>query len=126
MLRSVERATRETVSPLERLEYTLHPSSFILGSVSSLCRSSPLQTLVYRSKSVAFTESIAIAVIVGLCVGKPLGIVLFSFIAVRAGLAKLPKVREANDDVRLVICRINDLTRYSQVVAPVTSDPPGS
>ncbi len=28
---------------------------------------------------------------VGLCIGKPLGIVLFSWLAVRGGLAKLPE-----------------------------------
>lgn len=31
------------------------------------------------------------AVVVGLCVGEPVGIVLFSWIAVRTGLAKLPE-----------------------------------
>ena len=37
-----------------------------------------------------FGEPVAIAVVVGLVVGKPLGIVLFSAIAVRLRIARLP------------------------------------
>lgn len=38
-----------------------------------------------------FEDPIALAVGVGLLVGKPVGIVLFSFLAVRVGLAALPR-----------------------------------
>src|SRR5262249_45321434 len=39
----------------------------------------------------AFADSVAVAVVVGLMMGKPLGIALFSWLAVRSGLAKLPE-----------------------------------
>ena len=37
-----------------------------------------------------FREPVAVAVMVGLGVGKPIGIVSFSWLAVRLGIAKLP------------------------------------
>jgi len=81
----VERAAREAVSPLVRLENGLHPwSAFVIMPVFALANA-----------GVAFdgalaTDTVALAVGVGLVVGKPVGIVLFSWVAVRAGLARLP------------------------------------
>ncbi len=70
---------------MERLEAALHPwVSFVIM---------PLFAFANAGVSIAagaFTDSVAIAVVAGLCVGKPLGIVLFSWFAVRMGLAKLP------------------------------------
>jgi len=86
VLQSVERATRETTSPLERLETALHPwVSFLIMPLFAFANAGvPLE-------SGAFTGSVAMAIMVGLCVGKPVGIVLFSWLAVRAGVAKLPE-----------------------------------
>lgn len=85
LLQSVETAVRKSVSPMERLEAALHPwVSFVIM---------PLFAFANAGVSIAagaFTDSVAIAVVAGLCVGKPLGIVLFSWFAVRTGLAKLP------------------------------------
>ena len=38
-----------------------------------------------------FGDPVALAIVVGLCVGKPLGILLFSWAAVRAKIAHLPE-----------------------------------
>jgi len=38
----------------------------------------------------AQTQRVAIAVVLGLLLGKPVGVTLFSWLAVRAGLAELP------------------------------------
>jgi NhaA family Na+:H+ antiporter len=38
----------------------------------------------------AFVDPVAIAVALGLLVGKPAGILLFSWLAVKAGIARLP------------------------------------
>jgi NhaA family Na+:H+ antiporter len=85
VVRSVERATRETISPVERLEATLHPwVSFVIMPLFAFANAGVPINLR------AFTDSVAVAVAVGLAVGKPVGIVLFSWIAVRAGLTKLP------------------------------------
>ncbi|MDH5307908.1 MAG: Na+/H+ antiporter NhaA [Myxococcales bacterium] len=85
-LRELETAARETLSPLERIETSLHPwSSFAIMPVFALANAGvPLEVG-------AFGEPIAIAVALGLLLGKPLGVLLVSFAAVRVGLAQLPR-----------------------------------
>ncbi len=77
---------RQTVSPLEYLEGTLHPwVGFVIMPVFALANAGvPFQFS-------DLTQPIALAVIAGLLLGKPIGIVLFSWLAVRAGLASLPQ-----------------------------------
>jgi NhaA family Na+:H+ antiporter len=75
----------ESISPLERLETALHPwVAFLIMPLFALANAGVLIRLD------AFTNNVAIAVMIGLGLGKPLGIVLFSWLAVRGGLAKLP------------------------------------
>ncbi len=76
---------RESVSPLRRLETALHPwVAFGIMPVFALANAGvPLDPA-------HLTDPVAIAVAVGLVLGKPLGIVLFSWLAVRSGLARLP------------------------------------
>jgi len=86
LLQSVERAVRKSTSPVERLEAALHPwVSFVIMPLFAFANAGVL------IEAGVFTDSVAIAVVVGLCVGKPVGIVLFSWLAVRTGLAKLPE-----------------------------------
>jgi len=82
VLESVERAAREAISLLERLEVALHPwVSFVIIPLFAFANAGvPIE-------AGAFTDSVAMAVVVGLYVG----IVLFSWFAVRTGLAKLPE-----------------------------------
>jgi NhaA family Na+:H+ antiporter len=86
LLQSVEQSARETMSPLERLETTLHPwVSFAIMPLFALANAGvPI-------RADAFTDSVTVAVIAGLVVGKPLGIALLSWLAVRSGLAQLPQ-----------------------------------
>jgi NhaA family Na+:H+ antiporter len=86
MLRFVERSARETLAPLERLEEVLHPwVSFAVVPLFALANAGvPI-------RAEAFTDSVAVAVLVGLMIGKPLGIALFSWLAGRSGLARLPE-----------------------------------
>jgi Na+:H+ antiporter, NhaA family len=86
LLQSVERAVRKSTSPMERLESALHPwVSFVIMPLFAFANAGvPIE-------AGAFTDSVAIAIVVGLCVGKPVGIVLFSWLTVRTGLAKLPE-----------------------------------
>jgi NhaA family Na+:H+ antiporter len=84
-VRGVRWATRETVSPLVYLETTLHPwvSFGIL----------PLFALANAGVPVSVSDlgsPLAIAVALGLLVGKPVGIVFSSWLVVRAGVAALP------------------------------------
>jgi NhaA family Na+:H+ antiporter len=84
-LAAVEFATRESVPPLYRLEHLLHPwVALAIMPVFALANAGVPIRMSYMSDPV--TQSIAC----GLLVGKPLGIGLFSFAAVKLGLARLP------------------------------------
>jgi len=85
-LQEIERAARETLSPLERLENALHPwISFLVIPLFALANAGvPLELS-------GVTDPIAVATMLSLFVGKPVGIVLVSWIAVRVGVASLPE-----------------------------------
>lgn len=76
---------REAVSPLERLETALHPwVAFLIMPIFALANAG------VRIEPAALGHPVALAVTAGLALGKPLGIVLFSWLAVRIGFARLP------------------------------------
>ena len=80
----------EAVSPLSRLEYRLQTwSSFVVIPVFALANAG----VDFRGMDIgrALTSDVALGVAVGLVVGKILGVSLFSFIAVKAGLGRLPE-----------------------------------
>ena len=73
-------------SPAQRMEHDLHPWTTYLIL--------PLFALANAGVTLEFTESlispISLGIILGLVFGKPLGITLFSWIAVKSRLAELP------------------------------------
>jgi NhaA family Na+:H+ antiporter len=76
---------RESVSPLERLEHALHPwVGFVVMPLFALANAG------VAVNADQITSPVAVAVAAGLFVGKPAGVVLFSLLAVRAGVARLP------------------------------------
>ncbi len=74
-------------SPAQRLEHELLPWSTYLIL--------PLFALANAGVALAFDMSlmgpVSVGVILGLVIGKPLGITLFSWLAIRLGLAELPQ-----------------------------------
>lgn len=85
-LRRLYRLTSLTLSPLERIEQSLH------GWVAFLI----MPLFAITNAAVAFDlsalgNSVSWSIAAGLIVGKPLGIVLFTFIAVITGLGRLPR-----------------------------------
>ncbi len=86
MVKELERAARESVSPLERLEVALHPwVAFLIIPLFAFANAGvPLHTQ-------AFSEPITMAIIFGLVLGKPVGVVLGSATCVYVGFAKLPE-----------------------------------
>ena len=77
---------RETVSPVEYLENALHPwVGFLIMPIFALANAGVPISLA------SLTSPVGHAVALGLLIGKPLGIVLVSFLAVRVGLARLPE-----------------------------------
>jgi Na+:H+ antiporter, NhaA family len=80
----------EAVSPLSRLEYRLQTwSSFVVIPLFALANAG----VDFRGMDIgrALTSDVALGVAVGLVVGKTLGVSVFSFIAVKAGLGRLPE-----------------------------------
>jgi len=78
-------AATESVSPLERLEHGLHPwVGFVIMPVFALANAAvPIS-------ADGLAHPVSLAVVVGLVLGKPLGIVLTSWLVVRLGWARLP------------------------------------
>ncbi len=75
-------------SPLQRLEHTLNPwVAYLIIPVFALANAG---VDLGGNLVAALTEPISLGIIMGLLVGKSVGITLFSWLAVRFGLADLP------------------------------------
>ena len=85
-LRDLETAARESVPALDRFENGLHPwVGFLIIPFFALANAAlPLEAGYV-------TDPVALAVMAGLVIGKPVGIFLFSLVVVRAGFAELPE-----------------------------------
>lgn len=84
-IRAVRKATREVVSPLEYLENRLHP--WVSFGVM------PLFAFANAGVKIELEDlgsAVSIAIVLGLVVGKPAGVFLLSWLAVKPGWAKLP------------------------------------
>ncbi len=84
-LRLAETAAREALSPVERLEAMLHP--WVGFAIM------PLFAFANAGVPIAFLDlgsPVTVAVFVGFALGKPVGILTFSWLAVRSGIAVRP------------------------------------
>lgn len=78
---------KESVSVVERLISTLHPvSAYVVLPVFALANAG----VELGALGKVFTEPVGIGIILGLVVGKPVGIFVSSYLAVRLGLARMP------------------------------------
>jgi len=84
-VRRFQWAARETISPLEYLESAMHPwVAFAIMPLFALANAGiPIEVSQLGSTT-------ALAVMLGLVVGKPLGILVFAWLAVKLGLAQPP------------------------------------
>ncbi len=85
-LRRAGTAVREALSPLERIEISLHP--WVAFAVL------PLFALASAGLPLSHAEMdwrLIVAIVVGLFVGKPIGVVLFSYLATKANFAIRPE-----------------------------------
>jgi NhaA family Na+:H+ antiporter len=84
-LEQLQFLARESHSPLHRLEMGLHPwVAYAIMPIFALANAG------VELDPVALTSGVSIAVAMGLALGKPLGIFLSCFLAVRMGWTKLP------------------------------------
>ncbi len=92
-LQLVEAAARESLSPVEQLEIMLHPwVAFAIMPLFAFANAGAQLSLNN------FEGSITLAVFAGLVLGKPIGILSFSWVALRTGIA----VRQSDLDWRLL------------------------
>ncbi|WP_261343126.1 Na+/H+ antiporter NhaA [Rosistilla carotiformis] len=85
-VRMLQRISRETISPLEYLETALHQwSSYLVIPIFALANAG----VAFQLSNI--NDPVAVAVILGLVIGKPVGVLGFSFLAVKSGLARLPE-----------------------------------
>jgi NhaA family Na+:H+ antiporter len=84
-LQVAEIAARETLSPVERLEIGLHPwVGFVIMPVFAFANAG--LPLSWHD----LTDSVTLAVLAGFALGKPIGVLTFTWLAVRLGIAIRP------------------------------------
>ncbi len=88
--RTLARLSHDAISPLARAEYALHPwTSYVVLPLFALANVG----VVLESQAIvdAVSSTVGLGIMFGLVLGKPLGILVGAYIAVRTGLAVLPE-----------------------------------
>ncbi len=89
-VQSIALACRHVGTPLQRLEHELTPwVVFCIIPLFALVNGG--LTLSGIDLAAALRSPLSLGIVVGLTIGKPLGITLFSYLAVKTGLAVLPE-----------------------------------
>jgi Na+/H+ antiporter NhaA len=89
LARTASRSLITTISPNERLQYLFHPwVSYVIVPLFALANAGVI--IDAGTLSDALGSPITLGVIVGLVVGKPVGIIAFSWLATRRWLGRLP------------------------------------
>jgi Na+:H+ antiporter, NhaA family len=82
--------TREAVSPLARLEHLLHPwTSYVVIPLFALANAGV--SISSSSLREAVTSGVTLGVVAGLVVGKTVGVTVFTWMATRTGITRLPE-----------------------------------
>jgi NhaA family Na+:H+ antiporter len=90
ILLQIEAVSRDTESPLERLEHAIHPwSSYLVVPVFAFANAGLVITT--DSISDALESSVTHGIVAGLLLGKFVGVMAAAWLAVRLGLTSLPR-----------------------------------
>jgi NhaA family Na+:H+ antiporter len=88
-LNAMRKLCREVAAPLQRLERALHPwVSYLILPLFALSNAG---VKLDQNLMVAVSHPVSLGVILGLVIGKPVGITLFSWMAVKLKIAELPE-----------------------------------
>lgn len=88
-LHTIKQSCADIEAPLHRIEHFLNPwVAFFIMPVFALANAG---VQLSGDLVALLTSPVTMGVMLGLLVGKPLGIVLFTYIAVKVGFAKLPQ-----------------------------------
>ncbi len=83
---------KASVSPLDRLEHSLHPwSSFLIVPLFALANAGVRFVGAGEGFADALLSPVALGVAVGLAVGKPVGITVATWLALRLNMGTLPR-----------------------------------
>ncbi len=86
---ALESACEYVESPMQRLEHALYPwVTYLIMPLFGLANAG---VVLSGDLGAAVTHSVSLGVILGLVVGKQVGITLFSWLAIRLGVASLPR-----------------------------------
>jgi NhaA family Na+:H+ antiporter len=85
----LEKASELVQTPLQRLEHYLHP--WVIFGVMPVFALANAGVSLGGNLSQIFINPVTLGIALGLIIGKQIGITLFSWIAVRSGLATLSK-----------------------------------
>ncbi|MCG6973870.1 MAG: Na+/H+ antiporter NhaA [Desulfobacterales bacterium] len=86
----LEMACHHVETPLQRLLHALHPwVAFLILPIFAMANTG----LIFRGMvfSEVVSNPVILGIVFGLVVGKPIGILLFSYVSVKTGIASLPK-----------------------------------
>lgn len=87
-LQALEEGCEKVQPPLHRMEHALHPLvTFFIMPVFAFANAGVVLT---ENLGGSFAHPVTLGVILGLLLGKPMGILLASWLAVRSGVASLP------------------------------------
>lgn len=89
-VQALELACHDVETPLQRLMHALHPwVAFLILPLFAMANTG----LIFRGIvfSEAVSDPVILGIIFGLVVGKPIGILLFSYLSVKTGIASLPQ-----------------------------------
>jgi NhaA family Na+:H+ antiporter len=86
---SLELACHDVITPLQKLEHALHPW-IAFGLLPVFAFGNAGLSLQGMSLSAVLHNPLTLGIALGLFIGKPLGVTLFSYLAVKTGIAKLP------------------------------------
>jgi NhaA family Na+:H+ antiporter len=89
ILLAMENVCHDTMSPLQRMEHVMNPW-VIFGVMPIFALANAGVRLDAAALPGALTNSVTLGILFGLLVGKPLGIFLFSWLAVRLRLCDIP------------------------------------
>lgn len=87
-LKEVESASDKVISPLQDLEDSLHP--IVNYFIVPLFAFANAGIFLLDMEPASVFEGVSLAVVCGLVIGKFLGILLFSFLTIKTGLAPMP------------------------------------
>lgn len=87
-LGALETSSARVTAPLQRIEHALHP--WVLFGVMPVFALANAGVALDGDLGSAFADRVTIGIILGLVVGKQVGVTLFAWLATRIGLASLP------------------------------------